>query len=261
MRKICSALLLSTVSLVYPAAVLAAETPQEILDCAAANSPEKTFSQEAEFVTSDQEGSERELKLRLLGERGDDGLKLNLRVLGPPPMAGTAILIRERDGQDDMRIFLPATGRTQAVTGSMAASKLLGTDFSYLDIKQMFGAMLDGEAAMMEPAEIAGRQVRRLKIQPIPEEGAPFSEMLVAFDQQTCVALQVLFMSGPETELRRLEADVASLRSEGKHHYAGKYSLIDHGSQTRTDVSFGEVQYDQKLHRAAFHPINFTQAD
>lgn len=239
----------------------AAKTAGEVLDCARANAPDKTFKHQVNFVTTNIEGIERSLETRIYGERAKEGLRLNLRVTAPPATADTTILVREREGQDDMRIFLPAAQKTQQVTGSMAATKLLGTDFSYQDLKQMFGAMLDGEAVYDSVAEVAGRATYRLKLVPAAEEAAPYDVVFVDFDQQTCVPLQAEFKADDGQLLRRLFADTESLTTESSHHYARLYTLEDLISETKTRAEFSEVAYDGKLPRKVFHPLSFKDPE
>lgn len=231
------------------------------MDCAMANAPAKTFRHTVIFITTNIDGQERTLTTRILGERGKDGLRLNLRVTEPPATAKTTVLVREKDGQDDMRIYLPAAQRTQQVTGSMAATKLLGTDFSYQDLKQMFGAMLDGQASYDSTAEVAGRPTHRLKLVPAVEEAAPYDLVLVDFDQATCVPLLAEFRTEDGQVLRRLSADTESLTSVKNHHYARLYTLADLISETRTTAEFSDVQYDEKLPRQVFHPLSFTEVE
>lgn len=234
---------------------------QEILDCAAANNPAKTFAHHVRFTTINAEGSERVLQTRIMGERGEEGLQINLRVTAPVDLADTTLLLRERGGQDDMRIHIPAAQRTQRVTGNMAATSLLGTDFNYQDLKQMFGSMLDGEASYLESAELAGRTVDRIRLTPDTAEAAPYDEVVVAFDRSTCVPMQGLFRMADGQVLRRLDADPASLASVGEHDYARVYTLQDLASQTRTEVEFSDVEYDERLPRSAFHPISFRKVE
>lgn len=244
-----------------PKSDVSAGKVNEILECARANAPEKTFKQLAVFVTSTASGADRSVETRILGERGKEGLRLNLRVTAPAATAGTTVLVREREGQDDMRIFLPATGRAQAVTGSMAATKLLGTDFSYQDLKQMFGAMLDGNSEYLGESEQAGRAAYQIKLIPAPEEAAPYNAAVVSFDKQTCVPLVAEFTSADGEVLRSLLADTDSLKTEKNRHYAQRYKLVDLVSNTQTTVDFSVVEYDDKLNRQAFHPNSFKSVE
>ncbi len=259
----CLRMLVPALFLLNASFAAAEDAPKvaDILACSQNNAPQKTFRQEAVFVTKAVDGAQRSLETRILGERGDKGLQLNLRVTAPPATAGTTILIREKKGQDDMRIFLPATGRSQGVTGSMASSKLLGTDFSYLDLKQMFGAMLDGSSTYKSAGEVGGHSVNIVQLIPAAEEATPYSEVLVSFDKETCVPLMAEFRTEDGQLLRTLTADSESLMSEKDRHYAQRYTLVDAISETQTTIEFKEVEYDDKLPRRAFHPNSFKDVN
>lgn len=224
----------------------------QLLACAAANSPDKYFSQTAQFVTRNARGESRDLQLRLLGVREQASLNLNLRVNQPPAMAGTSILIKEQEGGDDIRLFLPGSGRVQMLTGDMAASKLLGTDFSYLDIKQMYGAFKAGEASMSEPQEVAGRKTHQLVIKPAGLEMANYDVVHAFFDEATCVPLRVEFRTSEGEVVRKLEADVSSLSSLENKHFATIYTLFDLQAETQTRVEFSKMTFDEKISSGAF---------
>ncbi len=233
---------------------------QEVLDCSAANGPEKTFSQMADFKTYHSDGSSRDMSVKIRGARVKDALNLNLYVENPASLTGTAILFKEREGQDIVRIFLPSIRRSQNVTGSMAATKMLATDFSYLDIKQLYGAFVDGAATYKSKAKFVERPAHEIEIVPTAEEASPYTDLLAFIDAETCVVLGVHFRVEDKQVLKKLEADPSSnLEIEGRH-LMSKYTMHDLMSTTKTEVTLGEIVFDKSIPNAAFHPQLFSGA-
>lgn len=233
---------------------------QSVLDCSAANGPQKTFVQEASFVTYHPDESQRTLRARILGARLGDELGLNISVEAPDSMAGTVVLFKEREGQDLTRIYLPSIMRAQTVSGSMAATKVLGTDFSYLDVKQLYGSFVEGQKQYVQFTDMVGRKAHHINITPRPEEASPYSVLETYIDEATCVVLAVHFLAEGGDVLKRLEARLDSISAFDGHHLAHEYTMHDLLSATRTTVSMSKIEYDKEMRKAIFHPQMFMGA-
>ena len=250
-------ILLAPVAVLLIGGTAVARDADQALACLAANAPEKTFSYQADFLTRDRNGDERPLSAQVLGKRDAGSLLINLGIREPAALTGTAFLIRETDGQDDMRIYLPAMNRVRRVTGSMAARELLGTSFSYLNIKQMFGAFLDGARETLADGEHLGRAVHRVRIVPTPEEGAPFQSLMAYIDAETCVPLGVDFLDADGELLKQLEATVGTLRELDGRHLATEYRMRDLLNGTETTVRFSDLSFDESIRGTRFSPNSF----
>lgn len=233
---------------------------QAILDCAAANGPEKTFTQQANFVTFHPDESQRSLQARVIGAREDNSLGLNISVEAPSSMAGTVVLFKEKEGQDTTRIYLPSIMRAQNVSGSMAATKVLGTDFSYLDVKQLYGAFVEGEKEYLSTADLGDRRAHKILIIPQADEASPYARLETHIDLETCVVLAVSFLSEGGDVLKRLEVNPASIQAVEEHHLAHEYTMFDLMSGTRTTVKMSKIVFDPQVGRSVFHTQMFMGA-
>lgn len=234
-------------------------TAQAVLDCAARNAPEQSFTQAAELLVRDGGQNEgRQIVARFAGQRAKNGLVLNVLVSEPVDVAGSAVLLRQADdGRDDVKLYLPALRRVRSVTGSMAGQDLLGTDFSYSDIKQVYGAFNDAEAELLEPGMWQERATYRLLMRPAPEQESPYARLLIDFDQLSCAPVVISFESAQNEALKRLEGDALSLYSLGERQLIGRYTMFDLVDNTSTVLMLGPAEFDTEISRVAFHPSTF----
>ncbi len=231
-----------------------------VTDCAARNAPESTIGHYARFNTTDGSGGSRELLTRLYAMREDEALNLNLRIVEPLNLAGTTYLIREKPDQDDMRVYIPALRKVRRVTGNMAATDLWGTSFSYLDIKLLFGAFIDGERELGPDETISGRPTVKLLIRPSDTEGAPFERLAAVIDKETCVILAIDFLDVESQPVKRLTASLDSIQSFDERMLATRYRMDDLLSGVTTDVELSKLEFDEDLGRAVFNTRGFADA-
>lgn len=230
----------------------------EVIRCAAANAPEKSFVQTAELLIGDTSGQMREVEVDFAAQRGKQGLLLNVRVRAPADLAGTVVLLRESaQGQDDMRIFLPSLRRTRRVSGSMAGAKLFGSDFSYQDLRQIYGSLGAGTAEYVQQAQWQGRPVHRIALYPAAEQESPYTRLIASIDRENCVLQSVEFFAADEQMLKRLDADVASVTKLGERHLAQIYVMRDLTEDSHTKLTLKNWIFDEEIARTAFTPVNF----
>jgi outer membrane lipoprotein-sorting protein len=91
-----------------------------------------------------------ELKMTLTNKRGDkrlrevklwskqskaDEQRMLMRFVSPADVRGTGFLLIEHDdGEDDMRLFMPALRRVQRISSSGKGGNFMSSDFTYYDI-------------------------------------------------------------------------------------------------------------------------------
>ncbi len=253
-------------NLLIPAGLLSAglvsaappDSASAVLGCAAANAPENSFQQVAELTVSMDEVVQRRILATFAGQRGKKGFLLNIGVLEPADLAGTAVLLREQGGdRDDLKLYLPALRRVRTVTGAMAGEDLLGTDFSYRDIKQVYGAYDDAGAELLEAGSWQDRPMHRIKLQPVDEDESPYSQLIIGIDQESCVTLVIEFIGPQQSPVKRLEGDPSSAMQVGERHLLARYTMKDLEKGSETQLLLGEPRFDDKIARSAFHPASF----
>jgi hypothetical protein len=253
--KYATALLM--VFLAAPA--LADEAAQKVMDCMQANLPPTARVQQLELASTDRAGGTRVLEANLYAMLDKGLLRLSLRIIGPPDLAGSAYLLRETEGdrEDDIYLSLPKAQRIRHITGAQASQSLFGTDFSYADVRQIQGAFAAGDSKLEAPAEIDKRPVHVLVQKPQEKKVSPYTMVRSWVDQQTCVPLKTEFYEGDKPR-KRLTSPAASLKQSGKHWYPGEMEMVDLKTETRTTLKLGRIMDVDGLSIRYFNPSTFN---
>ena len=238
----------------------AQDTVDSVRACAAANAPEQSFTQRANFITTDRVGASRTLQSTVYGKSEDGKLRLTLHVEQPPDVAGTAILLRRENADDDMFIYLPALRKSRRITGGMTSTKLLGTEFSANDLQQWFGTLSKGEATLLEPGQVADRAVHRIALQPQVIDGGDTVQVIAAVDQEHCVPLRVDFVDADGAIVRQLRTDLSSIQTVKGRQLATHFVMEDRVAESRTELTLSRIEFDERIPLSLFHPRGYYQA-
>ncbi len=257
--KRCSAVLgVAALATLAQATASDVDPAQALIECAARNAPTRSFLQAAEFDVIQDGAAQRRIGAELAGMRDDQGVNLNILVSAPSDVAGTALLLRQNEsGRENMRMYLPALQRVRPITGGMAEQGILGTDFSYRDIRDIYGALREGQSRWLGSGKISGLDTQRLELIPAAEQESPYQRMVADFAASSCVLLAVEFESPGRGVTKRLLGDVASITQTGERTLLLRYTMHDLERDSQTLLKLGPPQYDQDIRALAFHPGSF----
>lgn len=261
--KLLSQAALTLIIAVFTSSAAALETTREIIQCANGNVPQKTFSQMLGISAFDRIGVERRLVARMYGKRTeDDTVNLMLGVLQPDDLAGARYLVRGKDkSEDEMYMFLPALNAVKRIRGEASNSKLWGTDFSYIDILQIFGTFAEGKMTRKANATLDQRTVYVLEVEPYSEGDSPYSRIVTKVDAKTCLTSQVEFTERGGKLRKRLSMNTEVISKEDGRFVGHEYTMEDLRDKTRTTLYLGDVIYDQDTPRGVFSPQGFRYID
>lgn len=239
------------------------EALQKIFDCMHANLPPTLRVQHIELENTDRSGSTRVLKGRLYAMRdkyaGSEGLiRAMLHIDVPDYLAGAAWLVREgKPGvEDEMYVFLPSVNRVRRVIGDAGYDSMLGTNFSYVDFKQLENGFGGVPAATLEaPQQIEQRPVHVISFK--AQAGATgYSAIRTWVDQKTCVTLKADFYDG-STVRKEFTAPAAALRQSGVYWYLSQGQMRDLRDSTTTLLRILDVSSSEELPTRLFDPRLF----
>ena len=255
--------LLGLAALSFAGQAAALETIREIIQCANGNVPQKTFSQMLGVSAFDRIGVERRLVARMYGQRTeDDTVNLMLGVLQPEDLAGARYLVRGQDkGEDEMYMFLPALNAVRQIRGEASNSKLWGTDFSYVDILQIFGTFAEGRMTRKDNSTLNGRSVYVLDVEPYSEGESPYARIVTKVDAKTCLTSQVEFTERGGKLRKRLTMNTEVISKEDGRFVGHEYTMEDFRDKTQTTLYLGDVIYDEATPRGVFSPQGFRYID
>lgn len=245
-----------------PAAAQA--TLAEIESCASENLPSSSgvigFSVDAVDRNGAVTSSRAELRYRKPDERGTEVL---LVVSEPAKTAGTALLIIDRK-QDKPEFFvrLPEMKKVKRVRSRRLRGPVLGTDFSYEDLKRLREPINPTDLEVVGSDEIDGRATWLLETVPGAADGSEYARVLTHVDQQSCLPLRIdLFQGGRDGSDRlrkRLAASSEAIRpvsGQGTTSLPHEYVMQDFQRETRTIVRIEHIDTDADL-----SPEQFTRA-
>ncbi len=238
--------------------VRAEDTADSVTACMRANVPAAVRVEDIEMDATDKAGNTRNMKGRLL-VGSDKGLaRGRLRMSSPADLAGAGYLFREAEagGEDQMWVYLPSVGRVRRITGSGADGSLLGTDFSYGDVKEISSAFSGSNVKLEAGGEIDGRPTFLLNMVPAAGKASRYNRIQAWVDKQTCVALKVDFDANDQP-VKEIKASAAGLKQTGKFWYATELEAHDLQTGTQTRLRVIGLTPAQSIPTGTFDPHSF----
>lgn len=235
----------------------ALDSADAVMSCMRANIPDSVQIKEVELVAVDRGGGQRTLLGRLYGLRENNQLRAMIKIGAPSDLAGAAYLMREREGGDEMFVYVPALRKVRRITGAGVDGSLWGTDLSYGDVKQLNNTFSAGQSRFVGAGTLMGRPVYLLEATPKSADESRFSAIRLWVDQETCVSLQAEFIEGSGDARKRLQANPEALQRSGEHWYAGEAIMSDLKEGTSTRMRVLGVSSDVDVSGRHFNPTTF----
>lgn len=233
----------------------ALETADEIRACVRGNLPQQTSVETIELESIDRAGGRRTLQARLHWKRfGEDEHRLRIRVEEPSDLRGASYLVDEKDGSDDMFMYLPALRKVRRITSGMLSDSLWGTDFSYEDVKQLQGISVAGDSERLADATVADRATYVLALRPASSEASSYAEIRSWVDRETCVVVKTEFFERGDVPRKVLTADPGELAREGGRWSARSLEMRDLQGETTSHLRVLEEQVDVEIPDRTFNP-------
>jgi len=237
----------------------AGATLAEIEACVTRNLPDAAgvldFRVEAFDRTGESTTSRAEMRWRKDAEAdGAPALsQVVLRVSEPAETAGTALLIVDREAdQPEFFLRLPEIEKVRRVRSKRLRGPVLGTDFSYEDLKRLRDPLDRANLEVIGLAAIGDRPAWLLEAVPKPEDRSEYSRVLTYVDQETCLPLQ-LDLYGRDEQLRKqLYAPISEIREVDGAKLPYVFVMKDHRRETQTVIRVQEFERVADLPAAQF---------
>jgi hypothetical protein len=251
-----AALLVSAAQAAPPAAAVDPAT-DKVLQCMRANIPPTVRIQQFELTSVDRTGGSRTLKGRLYATREGQLARVMLQIEAPSDLAGAAYLVREnKEGTDEIYLYLPATRKVRRITGPSQDGKLWGTDLSFNDVKQLQNAYSGAAPRLQAPGTLDGRPMHVLDMTPRPGDTVRYNKVRAWVDQKTCVAVKVEF-SDQGGVRKTIAAKASDLKQSGKYWYLSEADMADVRDNTHTHLKMVDLTSPEKLAERLFNPQTF----
>lgn len=231
----------------------------KVLACLRANIPTAVQIREVELTSTDRSGADRLLVGKVYAIRDDGRIRVLMRISKPRDLDGASYLMREGSGsrKDEIFMYLPAIQRVRKISGATVDSSLLGTDFSYQDIKQLLAAFGDTQPVLLKPAKVGERPVDVLRLDSPPGTPARYGRVLAYVDRQSCVVIKAEFHEAGALR-KELTVPPEALQRVDGHWYPSDVLMRDvkEGTRTRLKVT-GVKDVGDELPARLFDPTSF----
>lgn len=256
------ALVSFVVALATPSAGASLSTLDEIEACVEANEPEGSSVQTVVVRSVNRVGSETEMRSKIYWQQDEEERsKVLMRFDAPPDMRGSAILLLEQDGRNDMFMYLPELRRVRRITTHMMQGSMFGTDFTYEDFERLQGMSEDASGERLPDGEAAGRPAYVLRYTPAADSGSEYSHMISYVDQETCVPTRLELFEAGDRLRKVLEAAPASLTKESTGWIARKMTMRDLRDETHTEMAITELEIGVDLPARTFSQRNLARGN
>lgn len=234
-------------------------TVDDIRACMRDNLVDRGSLRELNVKATDREGQTHDIKMKLFWKPGKDGLaRMNLRVLEPKDLHGSSYLLLEHPKGEDVFFFLPANHTVLKVTGNEMTRPLWGTDFSYTEIKQVQGLLLDGMTKRIGDANVGDHPAFVLETA-TRQETTGYKKVVSYVDQASCTLVKSEFFAKGSKPKKVLEADLSTLMKVDTYWLVLGYKMTNTAEGSHTDLTLGDLFLMEKNTEKMFDPDQFYQ--
>ncbi|MDT0634905.1 outer membrane lipoprotein-sorting protein [Spectribacter hydrogenoxidans] len=235
----------------------AAPDPEAVRACSRANLPDRTMVQDLTLDSTDRAGNRRQIEATFFVKRFEKENRANLVVRAPIDLSGVSYLMVDTPESDRLFLYLPSIQKVRRVSGKTATESLLGTDFSYEDMKQLRSISEGGTLVGEGVGEIEGRIVDIVALTPPAGDESAYERLVFRVDRETCVTLRVDFFERGAELTKRYTADPSSLRQVGQRWLATRSTMTDRQDGTETQLEVTSVEYDEDVSDGVFNSRTF----
>ena len=258
MRKtvsITALLLMGILVLGLQANVMAAEmTGTDILE----KVDNKLESDTRDFVLDmtivNENGQKRDRKITIKTKGDGKGL---VKFIEPGDVAGTALLSVEKNGHENMWLYLPTLGNVKKIASHNKNGSFMGTDFTYNDIDMVGGSNYeeDYDSKLVGEEKVNGDICYKLSTTPT-KESINYSEMKMWVRKADFMPLKLKFYDQND-KLHKVMTN-SNYRNIDSHLTPEKIIMRDVQAGTKTILRLDNVKYNIELPDRIFTTRNLA---
>jgi outer membrane lipoprotein-sorting protein len=253
MKKIISftALILAGVLLMggFQIGVMAEETNgEDIIEKVDSKLESDTRDFVLDMTIVNENGQKRDRKITIKTKGDNKGL---VKFLEPGDVAGTALLSVEKNGEEDMWLYLPALGNVKKVASHNKNGSFMGTDFTYNDIDMVGGSNYEDDyySKLIGEEEFNGDLCYKLSTIPT-KESIDYSKMKMWVRKSDFMPLKLEFYD-QNNKLNKVMTN-SSYRKVDSHLTPEKIVMKDVQKGTKTILGLKDVKFNVELSERIF---------
>jgi outer membrane lipoprotein-sorting protein len=175
-----------------------------------------------------------------------------VRVDEPPDERGTAFLLIERKGGNDMFSYLPEYQKVRRITARSLSGSFFGTDLSYEDVEEFQRAADHAKLERLPDGSLDGRPTYVLVGHPAPDSGSAYTRVVSHFDRETCALLRTELFGDGETPVKELRIAFEDVKKEGERWIPRKVTVTDRENESETVLTVEKIALDVEIPDSKF---------
>lgn len=225
--------------------------------CVHNNVPQRTVVQKVMMRHTDPAGEQRLIVAQLYLKRNQQGLRsIMLNVKHPDDLNGARYLLLEKQGGDDVYMYLPAYNKVRRVRGTAVAGQLFGTNLNYQDFKQIYGSFNKLYANDIRETQVDGRNAFKISMT-AAEDDPTYGRVISNIDRDTCLPLKVDLFDHSDRQLKTVQLNPEKISRVDGRMVGHEYKVKNTHNREMTELFLGDVYYDIKIDGNVFHPDAF----
>lgn len=221
---------------------------EDVQKCVERNEPKTSARQKIVLARKDASGESLELHATLLWKRAKDGRsRVLVYVDEPPDERGTAFLLIEREGGNDMFSYLPEYKKIRRITARSISGSFLGTDLTYEDVEELQLMADHAKVERLPDGSIDGRPTYVLVGYPAADSGSSYRKVVSQVDRETCVLLRTELYGDGEQPIREINIAFADVEKLAERWIPRKVTVADREKDSQTTLTVKKIELDVEI--------------
>lgn len=252
MRKVSWILLaLTTICVATPAFAGDKLSAKEIIDKSLENNSLGFQSGEASLslIIEDKAGSRRVRKLDVKSKKIDGAAHTLVELTAPKEVKGQAFIFAEnKNGEDDVWMYVPAFKVTRRIEGSQKSGSFLGSHFTYADLESR--QIKDAKYKRLDDAKIGKHAVYVIESTPTKKSDSDYGKVVSYIRKSDFMPLKMRFYDKSGDVAKTLFVEKLDKTDDGQS-YVKQMTLRPEGGGFTT-IEIDALEGDAKLSDSVF---------
>ncbi len=233
------------------AAGASAQTAQEIIDKSLEHNAMGFQSGKAQLTLTiqDAKGDQRVRSLDVKSKKFDDKTRTLVTLTEPKEVRGQAFLFAEKEGEDDVWMFLPAFKVTRRIEGGQKNGAFLGSHFTYADLESR--DLQEGDYEKLADEKIGANEVFVVRSTPKKGTKSDYSSVVVYVRKSDYIPLKVKFFGKNDKVVKTLFVEKLDKTEDGTS-YASQMTLRP-AAGGFTTIAIGALDSEGEIPDATFN--------
>lgn len=198
------------------------------------------------LTIEDSKKERRERRLEIQSKKINEQAHTRVMLLDPAEVKGQAFLFAEREGEDDVWMYLPAFKVTRRIEGGQKNGAFLGSHFTYADLESR--DLKDGAYTRLPDEKIGKTDVFVVDSKPNPDAKSDYEKVTVWVRKSDFIPMRVRFFGKNNQVLKTLFIEKLDKTANGQT-YAKQLTLRPEagGFTTMTIDALSETEIDDAV--------------